>query len=313
MRPLAKLCRALSALLLTATIFAPLPVLGQTKTKSASLGKGTITTAATGKVALYATDHLASVADVQSKLAGTGLFSQVDAFALSSGCSGTVATPTLQQLQQYDSIMVWSDCSFQDATALGNVLADYIDAGGGLVLAMFSFSSGNNFAPLGRLMSGGYYPFTTGVATQEPRRTLVKDLPSHPILQSVNSFDGGTLSYRSVVSLTPGAQQVARWTGNVPLAATKQITAGRVVGLNMYPVSNSINSGFWVSTTDGARLMANSLLFAGRQLAPGVRLTCERILPEPPSKELTPSRIGCEGISLTSVCRPLVAPAKVKG
>lgn len=71
---------------------------------------------------------------------------------------------------------------------------------------------------------------------------------------------------------------MARWTDNFPLVATKQITVGRVVGLNMFPPSNGFSDDFWNAATDGTRLIANSLLFAGRQFAPGVSPTEEQII-----------------------------------
>jgi hypothetical protein len=39
---------------------------------------------------------------------------------------------------------------------------------------------------------------------------------------------------------------------------------GRVVGLNFFPPSSDAVPGFWVSSTDGAKLMVNALLWSGR-------------------------------------------------
>ena len=67
--------------------------------------------------------------DVQAKIAGTGLISgSVDVLNVGS------STPTLAQLQAYDAVLFFSDASFADPTTFGNVLADYVDAGGGVVV-----------------------------------------------------------------------------------------------------------------------------------------------------------------------------------
>src|SRR5438552_522217 len=96
--------------------------------------------------------------------------------------------------------------------------------------------------------------------------TLVADQPAHPILNGVFSFNGGTNSFlNSPIMVAPGASLLAHWNNNQPLVATKQLTAGRMVGLNFYPPSSDSRNDFWNAATDGARLMANALLWAGKQ------------------------------------------------
>src|SRR5438105_9015030 len=82
------------------------------------------------KIALVTADNGSWVSEVQSKLVATGRFGQVDIIDAGS------TTPTLAQLLAYKSVFVWSDTSFADPTALGNNLADYVDGGGGVVIAV---------------------------------------------------------------------------------------------------------------------------------------------------------------------------------
>jgi hypothetical protein len=171
-------------------------------------------------------------------------------------------TPSQGELQQYSAVLVYSDFPFSNSTALGDVLANYADAGGGVVLATFAFGGLAGCDISGRLASAGYLPFTTGAFTFGIPLTLIPDLPAHPIMAGVNSFDGGSSSFHDVVTLTAGATQVAHWSNNFPLVATKQPTTGKIVGLNFFPPSSDANSSFWTATTDGALLMANSLLWA---------------------------------------------------
>jgi hypothetical protein len=74
----------------------------------------------------------------------------------------------------------------------------------------------------------------------------------------VSVFNGGTSNYRST-SIAPvaGATLVANYSDDVPLVAYK----GSVVALNFYPPSSDARSDFWVSSTDGAKLLVNALRF----------------------------------------------------
>ncbi len=209
------------------------------------------------RVAIYgAPSTLTWNNDVSNKVMNTFLFNQVDANLVIPG----EPVPTLAQLQNYGAVLVYSDQSLNDPNALGNVLADYVDSGGGVVMATFDFDSG--YGPLGRLGSGGYLPLTTSNSTSGSVYSLVADQPSHPILNGVSSFNGGTSSYHnSPISPTPGASLIAHWTDGQPLVATKQRTAGRMAALNFYPPSSDSRSDFWPTNTDGTKLLANALLW----------------------------------------------------
>jgi hypothetical protein len=196
--------------------------------------------------------------DVTNKIMGTGSLPRVDLISV------TGSTPTLAQLRSYQSVMVYSDGSFNDSVALGNVLADYIDQGGGVVLQTFSFYSGAGLGILGRA-TNGYLPFTTSSYASPGGLTLVKDSPLHPLLDGVNAFNGGTSSYQnSSISIAAGATLVGHWSNGQPLVGAKDIAPGRSAGLNFFPPSSDVRSDFWVSSTDGARLMADALLWSGR-------------------------------------------------
>jgi hypothetical protein len=196
--------------------------------------------------------------DVQSKLQGTGLFSSVTTW------DGSATTPSLADLSAYDAVMVSSDSAgFADVTALGDALADYVDAGGRVVATTFT-TNDSGLGLSGRIVSGAYLPFTTGTQMDSDGPIqLVKDQPSSPLLAGVASFDGGTNSYRSDIAVAAGASLVAHWNdpGSTPLVVLKVAPSGAaVVGLNMFPPSSDASTGNWVASTDGARLMANALL-----------------------------------------------------
>jgi hypothetical protein len=199
--------------------------------------------------------------DVANKIAGVGSIPRVDIIPVTTG----YPVPTLAQLRAYQSVLVYSDQGFNDNVGMGNILADYLDQGGGVALATFAYWNSGGLSIQGRVVTGGYLPFTTATQTSSAGLTLVKDLPSHPLLDAVGSFNGGSSSYQnSSIGLTAGSTLVAHWSNGQPLVGAKDIGAGHFAGLNFFPPSSDARSDLWVSSTDGARLMANALLWSGK-------------------------------------------------
>lgn len=197
--------------------------------------------------------------DPQAKLIGTGLFTSVDIIH-----AGAV-TPTLAELQNYDAVIVWSNTNFLNAAALGDVLADYVDAGGGVVVTVFANSTlTNNRFLTGRwqAQADSYEVIPAVLGTTSGSLATLGNIlvPGHPIMQGVNTFSGGTSSFRpTTLTLRPGATKVAEWSDGRTLVAVG--ANPRRVDLGMYPPSSGFSATFWDQTTDGARLMANALLF----------------------------------------------------
>ncbi len=211
------------------------------------------------KVAVYAADFDVYAQDVTNKIGDLGLFSQVDLYT-----GNPLPTPTLAELQQYDAVLVYSDTSFSNSATFGNVLADYVDTGGGVVVATFALDNALTYGLHGRMETAGYLPFKPGNAGGNIAETnLVKDLPGHPIVANVASFDGGSGAfYNSGIAITNGATLVAHYSSGLPLVGAKELPNGRVAGLNFFPPSSDIFSGSWDSSTDGALLMANALVWS---------------------------------------------------
>jgi hypothetical protein len=78
----------------------------------------------------------------------------VDYFDARSG------TPTVAQMSAYAAVLLWADYSFADKVALGNNLADYVDAGGAVILGQWCLPTAGNYL-WGRIMTQpGYCPAT---------------------------------------------------------------------------------------------------------------------------------------------------------
>ncbi len=193
--------------------------------------------------------------DVVAQLLSTGnIPGAIDTFDIRLG------TPTLGLLQSYDAVMVFTDFGAQNASLLGDRLADYVDSGGGVVQATFSWH--NSIPVSGRWQSGGYSPLTYGTQAQGIELFIgTRHLPGHPVLDNVNTFSGGTSSYHNTVNVAAGGTAIADWTNGVPLVAEMTGFGGRIIGLNFYPPSSDARADFWRASTDGDLLMANALVY----------------------------------------------------
>ena len=71
-----------------------------------------------------------------------------------------VATPTAIQLAPYTCVYTWVNNPYADPVLMGNRLADYVDAGGKVILGVFcTFTDG--FSLGGRIMTAAYSPVTS--------------------------------------------------------------------------------------------------------------------------------------------------------
>ena len=233
-------------------------------------------------------------ADVTNKIVGAGAFPRVDLIRISTGDPAL----TSAQLLSYRSVLVFSDYNFNDSTNVGNVLADYIDQGGGVVVSTFAFAGNPGYGMEGRLNTGGYLPFTTAGIGSSGNLTLIKDQPASPLLDDVNSFNGGTISYmNSSIITTPGTTLAAHWSNGQPLLGAKDMAPGRMVGLNFFPPSSDAGSGFWVSTTDGAQLMADALLWSGRIPPSIITAPSDRVSPYGSAVSFSVAAVGAAPLS----------------
>jgi hypothetical protein len=88
----------------------------------------------TRTVAIVAATDLASANDIQAKLTATGLLGNITMFNASE------LTPGLEAVRTFDAVLVYSDRCFADPVELGDVLAAYVEAGGGVVASGMSFA-----------------------------------------------------------------------------------------------------------------------------------------------------------------------------
>jgi len=202
------------------------------------------------KVLLVAAASQNYVQDVQMRLMATMAFSAVDIF------SANQSTPTLNQLQPYDAILVFSDSGFADATGLGNVVANYFDQGGRVVIATFANAS----VPIQGTWAQRQLIQPSG--QEEPNDSLgMINEPNSPLVAGVKTLTA-TAAYRSTGGAINGGVVVAQWQSGKPLIIRGVINGRNVATVNMYPPSAGQTTGrqdFWMG--DGANLLRNALLF----------------------------------------------------
>jgi subtilisin family serine protease len=182
------------------------------------------------------------VSQIQALLAALPDVAAVDVF------DSYPSAPSLALLKSYAAAIVITSVSSQVSGPLGDVLADYVDEGGGVVLTLASFVSGYQLG--GRLFTGGYFPFQIGVGPVGSSTLGAYD-PTHPIMRNVSTLNADLLAQ---VNLASGAQLVASYTNGFPAVATQ---GHHVAAVNAFVGA----SGYW--SGDLPRLLRNAVAWAG--------------------------------------------------
>lgn len=164
-----------------------------------------------------------------------------------------------QRLQMYSSILLFS-METRSQGLCGDVLADYVDKGGCVVLchALGCIS--------GKIMTSAYLP----VSRLEPLEGEFKSLelgkvaiPSHPLLEGVADIRvrcGPNFAWNC--ALADDAKLIAEWSDGTILACERKVGKGRVLFLNLYPVSTRVVIVGLERDSDGHILLRNALLYA---------------------------------------------------
>lgn len=184
-----------------------------------------------------------TLASVKTTLETTGAFTLVDTFEAST------STPTLAMLMPYDSVLVYTNIDFPDPVAIGDVLADYFDGGGRVVVAPGASCSG--FGIAGRFVTDNYLVMTMGFANPNPDPMVIIESNS-PLMVDVTEL---TVELHCDGDPVSGAKVVASLsTSGDPLVVRGMVNGRGRVDVNFFP-----SPGVW--TGDGAALLRNALLY----------------------------------------------------
>jgi hypothetical protein len=121
--------------------------------------------------------------------------------------------PTMDQLRHYDMVFTWVNYAYADRDATGDLLADYVDAGGIVLLGQWCLPTAGNYLG-GRIMdqNGRYLPVTgndygSGTYSGDGSSWLFRDVSSY------------STPYRDNVTVRPGSRSDGTYTDGWPFAA----------------------------------------------------------------------------------------------
>lgn len=200
-----------------------------------------------GPIKAYFLGYDGGVAAVQTSILGSD--ARFD-LAGSSNNGGSFAVPTLATLLQYDSVLLWTNYTSSNNILLGNTLADYVDAGGHLVMATFV---GQEIAGQGRIFTSGYSPFVNRDGDAYTSACLGAYDATNPIMAGVGSICASTFRGDWFPGLDVGATLVASWSDGKPFVGEN--AAGNVIDISLFP--NVAEFGH--ATGDYALLFRNAL------------------------------------------------------
>jgi hypothetical protein len=154
-------------------------------------------------------------------------------------------TPGLSTLRQYDVVLLFTNGIFDETTAVGSELAQYIQAGGNLVIGSFYWQgrgdSGFGSPGWGALES--FDPFTSDVdpftgkggATYAANALNGNNIVAHPLTLGVTSLTS-VAGYSAGVLAKPNATVVASWQDGAPLVGYRVLGGGqRIVAVSLFP------------------------------------------------------------------------------
>jgi hypothetical protein len=163
---------------------------------------------------------------------------------------------TLNDLQQYDTLLVWTNYR-PNQTRGGDLLADFVDGGGNVVTATFNETA---WGVKGRWTSQSYSPVSqtdSRAGIYETHSMGTVNEPSHPIMAGVSSVRARTYRSADGNRVRGGARTVASWDDNNVLVAVAEDKPGRIAFVGFYPTAwPSHMSGDW------QRLVVNALNWA---------------------------------------------------
>jgi hypothetical protein len=166
--------------------------------------------------------------------------------------------PSLATLQQYDAVLLWVD-ALPDLPITSNRFADYVDSGGGVVVATFW---GQEAQLSGRLATPGYLPLTSPNLNPYSAASLGLFNASDPLFASVSTLSATTFRGDYNPGLDSGATLAGSWSDGRPLAAYN--STHKVVAITLFPdVWQQVHA-----TGDYRELFRNGLALAGGPPAP---------------------------------------------
>ncbi|MFQ5512765.1 MAG: hypothetical protein ACE5EO_13080 [Candidatus Krumholzibacteriia bacterium] len=173
------------------------------------------------------------------------------------------SVPSVETLLQYDATLCFTVGEPAYPDSIGDVLADYVDQGGGVVLAQGAYSPPIMGPIRGRIMTEGYSPLIPAPVSRDPNIHYLDPnslaLPIHPVFNGTD-VDNFPIFFQPNFS-NPGLDSTATLlaldeTGFNAIAINAD---ENVIGVNMLG-SWTFNFAFY---TESVQFMANALMYVG--------------------------------------------------
>jgi hypothetical protein len=133
--------------------------------------------------------------------------------------TGDLSTLHIDDLTPYQVIVTTNNNKWSDAGGnpnIGNLLADYVDAGGKIILADFAWDDPTNGWQLeGRLLDAGYTPYRLS-GSDLGSASLGDYDPAHPVMQGVSDLSAIGNTAHQALALEAGATWIADWDDGQP-------------------------------------------------------------------------------------------------
>jgi Ca2+-binding RTX toxin-like protein len=171
---------------------------------------------------------------------------------IAQGFSGEITiitdTGTLDatDLSQFGTILTWSDAQYGDPAHVGDILADFVDAGGGLVMATYSMSS--PWWLQGRITSDGYAPLEPTSQLGTPSGAVVAETSSHPIFVGVDlpGLTGTFFTNQNFARPALDGTAILLATDGAGTNLIAQNAAGNIIAANLFPgFEQTTDTDFW--------------------------------------------------------------------
>lgn len=154
---------------------------------------------------------------------------------------GASTTPTVADMLGYNAVIVGNDIlwtsSSINAIQLSNNLADYIDAGGGVIASGFVWSYDEWGLGGGRFLTAGYSPFTAATQDFWTPTTLGTFDPAHPVMAGITTITDN-FNHQDP-GLATGATLIASWADGQPFVSVYE----KCVALNQMYCNESVFGG----------------------------------------------------------------------
>lgn len=193
--------------------------------------------------------------DIAQYLVNSGRFASV------ATLNGFWFTPTLSELQMFDGVLVFGWANWDNPAAVGNVLADFVDNSGRLMVAVAANATGGDWQIKGRFNTQNYWlikPAVDEYPNPGPFAMGTVFYPDHPIMSNVNSVITGD-KLKSGAIVNPGTIRLADFIDETPLVVIKEQNGNRRVDISFAPITYRVSQYGIDTTSDGELLVINAL------------------------------------------------------